>query len=24
MKDPEQTLRWMPPEGGSGPRYQEM
>lgn len=24
IKDPEQTLRWMPPEGGSGPRYQEM
>ena len=24
IKDPEQTLRWTPPEGGSGPRYQEM
>ncbi|MEB7884979.1 electron transfer flavoprotein-ubiquinone oxidoreductase [Serratia fonticola] len=24
IKDPDQTLRWTPPEGGSGPRYQEM
>lgn len=24
IKDPNQTLRWTPPEGGSGPRYQEM
>ncbi len=24
IKDPEQTLRWTPPEGGSGPRYQDM
>jgi electron-transferring-flavoprotein dehydrogenase len=24
IKDPQQTLRWCPPEGGSGPRYQDM
>lgn len=24
IKDPQQTLRWSPPEGGSGPRYVDM